>query len=111
MRFHLYPLDHQVCHLRVGSFMFNLTQMTFTANKLYYNGKEDNTVLDYGVQLLDLGESEKLYVWVDVGNYSLAGFQIRLERHSLKYIFNYYLPSGLFVVMSWVSLATVQLSL
>ena len=91
--------------------MFNLTQMTFTANKLYYNGKEDNTVLDYGVQLLDLGESEKLYVWVDVGNYSLAGFQIRLERHSLKYIFNYYLPSGLFVVMSWVSLATVQLSL
>ena len=103
MRFYLYPLDTQVCHLRVGSFAFNLTQMTFKAQKLYYNGKADNTVLDYSVQLLDLGEKEKHYVWIDVGNYSLAGFQIRLERHAMKYIFNYYLPSGLFVVMSWVS--------
>ena len=81
--------------------------MTFKVNKFSYNSKADNTV-DYIVQLRDLGEKEKYYAWEDIGNFSLAGFQIRLERHSLKYIFNFYLPSGLFVVMSWVSLLLVQ---
>jgi len=29
---------------------------------------------------------------------------MRLSRHSLKYFLNYYLPSGLFVMVSWVSI-------
>ncbi len=29
--------------------------------------------------------------------------EIRFERHYLKYLYVYYLPSGLFVVVSWAS--------
>ena len=36
---------------------------------------------------------------------SFGGFQIHLSRISTPYIFNYYLPSGLFVSASWMSYA------
>ena len=34
---------------------------------------------------------------------SLAGFEMILTRHVSHYIITYYLPSGLFVVVSWIS--------
>ena len=111
MRFHLYPLDTHICKFRLGSFAFNRTQLSFTTKKLYYNGNEHNTVLDYSVFISHLKDEDKFYNWEEgIGNFSLAGFELRLKRHSLKYFFNYYLPSGLFVVVSWVSIAgyTVQ---
>ena len=36
-------------------------------------------------------------------NYSTAGFEIILSRKMSFYIITYYLPSGLFVVISWIS--------
>ena len=36
-------------------------------------------------------------------NASYAGFKLRLQRKPLSYIFNHYLPSGLFVAVSWAS--------
>ncbi len=38
-----------------------------------------------------------------MGNFSITGVEIRLDRHYLKYLYVYYLPSGLFVVVSWAS--------
>ncbi len=39
----------------------------------------------------------------DMGNFSLTGVEIMFTRHKLKYLYVYYLPSGLFVVVSWAS--------
>ena len=38
-----------------------------------------------------------------LGNFSIAGFEVRLKRHSMKYIIYNYFPSGLFVCLSWIS--------
>ena len=38
-----------------------------------------------------------------VGNHSLAGFQIKLKRKVYHYIITFYLPSGMFVMVSWIS--------
>jgi len=38
-----------------------------------------------------------------MGNYSAAGFEIVLTRKMSFYIITYYLPSGLFVIVSWIS--------
>ena len=103
MRFHLYPLDVQVCQFRVASFAFNRTMITFKVQKLYYDETAENTILDYTVQVLEVGGENHDDMRDNIGNFSIAAFQLRLERHSLKYFFNYYLPSGLFVIMSWVS--------
>ena len=36
-------------------------------------------------------------------NFTNAGFDLKMTRYKMKYIINYYIPSGLFVVVSWVS--------
>ena len=38
-----------------------------------------------------------------LGNYSVYGMQIVLKRSLGPFILSVYLPSGMFVVMSWVS--------
>ena len=102
MRFELYPLDYQVCKLKVGSYAYDERKMKFSASLLQYNDSLRNTILDYGVQLLALKEEDSIFVWQDIGNFSLSGFEMKLKRNSLKYFVNYYLPSGLFVIVSWV---------
>merc|ERR1719400_1261265 len=47
----------------------------------------DNSILDYGA----------------LGNFSLAGFEMVLNRHVSTYIITYFIPSGLFVIVSWMS--------
>ena len=39
----------------------------------------------------------------ETGNYSVAGFRMLMERKVSQYVITYYLPSGLFVVVSWAS--------
>ena len=33
----------------------------------------------------------------------MAGFKLKMERKMTHYVITYYLPSGLFVVVSWAS--------
>ena len=44
-----------------------------------------------------------LYDNGELGNLSLTGFNVDISRHYSKYLIVYYLPSGLFVVVSWTS--------
>ena len=46
---------------------------------------------------------EKFYLPQETGNYSVAGFKLNMERKMTHYLITYYLPSGLFVVVSWAS--------
>ncbi len=76
--------------------------MVFNASLLSYDDSLRNTILDYNVDLDPLKAADSLFVWQSIGNYSLTGFEMTLRRNSLKYLVNYYLPSGLFVIVSWV---------
>lgn len=38
-----------------------------------------------------------------LGNYSVTGFEMILKRRMSHYMITYYLPSSLFVVVSWTS--------
>ena len=46
--------------------------------------------------------SNKSFISV-LGNYSVAGFELTLSRKMMHYIITCYLPSGMFVVVSWIS--------
>ena len=64
---------------------------------------EENQILDYDFKASRLKEDDIVQYWSSTGkNYSVAGFEIRLQRHALQYIVQYYLTTGLFVVVSWV---------
>ena len=60
-------------------------------------------MLDYDIEISPLDEEDKVFIGGSLGNYSLAGFEMVLRRHVSHYIITYYLPSGLFVVVSWIS--------
>ena len=44
-----------------------------------------------------------VFVYFCIGNYSVAGFELTLRRKVSHYIITYYLPSGMFVIVSWIS--------
>ena len=47
--------------------------------------------------------NERYYMPQETGNYSVAGFRLNMKRKMTHYVITYYLPSGLFVVVSWAS--------
>jgi len=103
MRFESYPLDRHVCRFRLGSSSYNDQQMRFSTTLLDYNQASQNTILDYEVVAEELDIQDRQLLYGKMGNYSLAGFQFNLKRHMAKYVWNYHFPSGLFVMVSWVS--------
>ena len=60
------------------------------------------SVLDYSIEIKELPEHRKNYVAL-TGNYSVAGFELTLYRKVSHYIITCYLPSGMFVIVSWIS--------
>lgn len=103
MIFDYFPLDTQVCKFQVGSYSYNSEKMIFAVSQLGYAHTSRSIVLDYDIQISPLEEADKMFVGGPLGNYSLAGFEMILQRHVSHYIITYYLPSGLFVVVSWIS--------
>ena len=60
------------------------------------------SILDYEIEIYPLDAEEKQYSALNM-NYSVAGFKLVLARKMSFYVVTYYLPSGLFVVVSWIS--------
>ncbi len=92
----------QVCKFTMASYAYGLEKMQFSTNLINYNDSDRNTILDYSIEIVPLSKEDTIFYWLDIANYSVTGFQINLQRNALKYLVNYYLPSGLFVVVSWV---------
>ncbi len=51
-------------------------------------------VLDYDVHIAPLRSDDRTLIYGNLGNYSLAGFEMILHRYVSHYIITYYLPSG-----------------
>ena len=103
MRFESYPMDHQICPFQVGSYAYNSSYITFGLKKLEKNDQMKTSVLDYTSEITTLSKEFTVFEWGYDGNFSLTGFQMILHRKIYNYIINFYLPSGLFVIVSWVS--------
>ena len=61
------------------------------------------SIFNVQVKITELDWQEKYYLPQETGNYSVAGFRMLMERKVSQYVITYYLPSGLFVVVSWAS--------
>jgi len=101
MTFNSFPLDVQVCLFQVGSFNYDNTKMVFN-DEFIANESQIRSVLDYAVEIRKLPPSKQNYVAI-TGNYSVAGFELTLKRKVSHYIITCYLPSGMFVIVSWIS--------
>merc|ERR1711860_379318 len=80
-----------------------MNRMVFDVSTLGYIQQSQSITLDYKITINNLHKRDKIFNGGALGNFSLAGFEMKLERHFMSYIITYYLPSGLFVVVSWIS--------
>jgi len=105
MRFDKFPLDTQTCKFQVGSYSYDDTKMVFVTDHVgYLAPKVENSIaLDYAIEIKNLKKRDQVFLGDAVGNFSLAGFEMVLQRYVSTYIITYYLPSGLFVIVSWIS--------
>jgi len=103
MVFDAFPLDTQICKFQVGSYSYDMSRMEFDVSTLGYIQNTQSIILDYSINIKNLRRKDQLFDAGALGNFSLAGFEMTLERHYTSYIITYYLPSGLFVVVSWIS--------
>ena len=91
----------QVCKFRVGSFNYPMSKIEFE-NAVVPEDTIIKSILDYRIHFKALRPEDTHYMAIGM-NYSTAGFEIILSRKMSFYIITYYLPSGLFVVISWIS--------
>jgi len=103
MVFDAFPLDTQICKFQVGSYSYDDVRMVFDVSTLGYIQNTQSIILDYAINIKNLRRNDQMFDAGALGNFSLAGFEMTLERHFTSYIITYYLPSGLFVVVSWIS--------
>ena len=94
----------ETCLFQIGDYHYDDTNIRYSSIPPNYPGKEERTVLlQYDIDIKPLKKKDTVFRWPAIGsNYSLAGFEIHLTRHVKEYIIDYYLTSGLFVIVSWV---------
>ena len=54
----------------------------------------NSVVLDYSVDVIQLDDADFILDYGELGNFSVAGFEMTLRRHVSHYLITYYLPSG-----------------
>ena len=68
-----------------------------------FNASKQVALLDYDVEVIQLPESIQKLCFDGSGCFAVGGFQMRLSRKAKKYVNNYFVPSGLLVIISWVN--------
>lgn len=70
-------------------------------NEFVPDQKSIKSILDYSITFNALNDLDTHYEALGM-NYSVTGFELILTRKMSFYVVTYYLPSGLFVVVSWI---------
>lgn len=100
MNFDDYPLDAHTCQFQVGSYYDTQETVTCKSHTIYDQDRQRS--LQHFLQIEDLPEC---FHTVDIpsGIYSACGFQVKLQRKQMQFVVQVYLPSAMFVIVSWVS--------
>jgi len=100
MEFGQFPLDSHDCYFLLTSFGYDERKMLLKGRFSYE--KENQRTLPFNVDILALPEYKTVFTGSS-SNYSVYGFEIKLTRSIGPFILSVYLPSAMFVTMSWVS--------
>jgi len=100
MEFGQFPLDNHKCYLILTSFGYDSQHMKLDGKFTYR--RENQRTLSFNVDIRKLPKHKTVFAGSS-SNYSVYGFEIRLSRSLGPFILSIYLPSAMFVMMSWVS--------
>merc|ERR1712045_719116 len=102
MDFGMYPFDEQKCKLRVGSYSYQDSKMSFVNKDITKYTKEDSP-LPQKIDVIVFKDEETNIDYGALGNFSIAGCWINLSRSSSSFIASLYVPSGVLVLISLIS--------
>jgi len=100
MEFGQFPLDKHKCYFILTSFGYDAEHMVL-GGQFHYERQNQRT-LPFNVDIQPLPENKRV-VLGSSSNYSAYGFEVLLSRSLGPFILSVYLPSAMFVMMSWVS--------
>ena len=106
MIFNDYPIDEQVCYFLLGSSSDLATsRQWYELQKIFFNTSDQVTLLSYTIGIDNLPEYMQ-FKKNDLWNitYQRTGFELRLKHNYEWHLMNYYIPSGILVILSWVSI-------
>ena len=106
MNFEAYPMDENICHFTIGTYapqeyseqVFKLRQ---ERSPVRFDATSQVTQLDFTIDVKEGLPKHKEKP--SNGKYQRTGFEIKLRRKVTRYFTSYYFPSGILVVLSWVS--------
>ncbi|XP_071050472.1 gamma-aminobutyric acid receptor subunit beta isoform X5 [Onthophagus taurus] len=102
MNLQYFPMDRQLCHIEIESFGYTMRDIRYKWN----SGSESIGISD-GVELPQfrvLGHRQRETIaYLSTGNYSRLACEIQFVRSMGYYLIQIYIPSGLIVIISWVS--------
>ena len=105
MTFKYFPFDSQNCDFLITSYSSTDTDILFKFNSIDFQINDQISHLKYhivDIQPVKEFKSEFLEANGSRGNWSITGFSVSLSRKKMKYIVDYFMPSGLLVIISWV---------
>ena len=102
MIFESYPMDQQSCDFLLGSSSSLLISgQLFELTNLQFNTSEQMVLLDYSYQIIELPEYKK---YSEEDDTQRTGFQLKFQHNLVTFLTNYYIPSGILVILSWVGI-------
>ncbi|XP_064076291.1 gamma-aminobutyric acid receptor subunit beta-like [Vanessa tameamea] len=97
-----FPMDHQLCHIEIESFGYTMRDIRYKWNE-GPNSVSVSTDLSLP-QFKVLGHRQRtMEISLTTGNYSRLACEIQFVRSMGYYLIQIYIPSGLIVIISWVS--------
>ncbi|CAH1395908.1 unnamed protein product [Nezara viridula] len=100
-----FPFDQQICHLNMEGLTNNATGIQLVWDKntpLQIDGLE-RSLIEFNILELKKMTSKDFEYSHTKQKYSNLILEMKLTRHFGHYLFNYYLPSELLVIISWFS--------
>ena len=116
MNFEGYPMDENTCYFTIGSYApLEQSSQIFKLFKNRSNGVEYDALkqvaqLDFTIDVKEglpkyMKKFSNGYYYDKTinGLYQRTGFEIKFQRKVTRYIYCYYIPSGILVILSWAS--------
>ncbi|XP_076298687.1 resistant to dieldrin isoform X8 [Lasioglossum baleicum] len=102
MNLQYFPMDRQLCHIEIESFGYTMRDIRYKWNAgLQSVGISNEVELP---QFRVLGHRQRhSTIHLSTGNYSRLACEIQFVRSMGYYLIQIYIPSGLIVIISWVS--------
>ncbi|XP_039287199.1 gamma-aminobutyric acid receptor subunit beta isoform X5 [Nilaparvata lugens] len=102
MNLQYFPMDRQLCHIEIESFGYTMRDIRYI-----WNAGSKSVGISNEVQLPQfrvLGHRQRATeINLSTGNYSRLACEIQFVRSMGYYLIQIYIPSGLIVIISWVS--------